>query len=63
MIDMGTCWFDDKMVPTVTYDENGNMTSYIYCPYIPKAIFEKPFDSIQFLFDGPAQASTGLRRE
>ena len=47
MIDMGTYWFDDELKPTVTYHEDGTV-SYMYCPYIPK-----------FLFDGPVLVSTG----
>ena len=45
MIDMGDFWFDETMKPTVTFDEHGRVTSYIYCPYIPK-----------FLFDGSVMA-------
>jgi hypothetical protein len=40
LIDKGDCYFDSDMKPTITYDENGNMLTWIYCPYIPKFLFD-----------------------
>jgi hypothetical protein len=41
LIEMDDCYFDSDMKPTITYDENGNMITWVYCPYIPKFLFDK----------------------
>lgn len=46
LIDRGEYYEIEDYKPIVTLDEDGNIVSYIYCPYIPK-----------FLVDGDDQAS------
>ena len=47
LIDKGTYYEIKNYKPIVERDENGNVVSMIYCPYIPK-----------FLVDGPDTVST-----
>ena len=48
LIDKGTYYEIKDYEPIVNRDGNGNVVSVIYCPYIPK-----------FLYDGPDMVSTG----
>ena len=48
LIDRGTYYEIKDYEPIVDRDENDNVVSVIYCPYIPK-----------FLVDGPDMVSTG----
>jgi hypothetical protein len=48
LIDKGTYYEIKDYEPIVNRDGNGNVVSVIYCPYIPK-----------FLYEGPDLVSTG----
>lgn len=39
MIDKGDYWYDEEMVPTINRDDEGNIISWHYCPYLPKSLF------------------------
>ena len=40
LIDLGDCYFDSELKPTVKYDSDGNVEWMHYCPYIPKFLFD-----------------------
>ena len=40
LIDRGTHYEIENYEPIVTHDADGNITSMIYCPYIPKFLVD-----------------------